>query len=153
MTKIYSAQHRFLTFEEADVLDRALSAHLHTLEHEGQGENQEANVVRQIRRDFVYFTSANTLDDLKSFLFASGWQGAVSQNQRFYLFWSKEGTFDPNDMYIALPISMQFSDAEDLIIRAMYFLAFLEGAPETSCPYDILQQVRAHARKEKGQKE
>jgi hypothetical protein len=101
----------------------------------------------------VYFTCADTLDDLKSCLLARGWQGAVSKNKSYHLFWSEEEALDPNDMYIALPISIQSSDAEYLIIRAMYFLAFREGAPETSSPHDVLQQVRAHARKEKGLKE
>jgi hypothetical protein len=152
MTEMYSARHRFLTFEEADILDRLLSAHLQELEHQGQSENQEANLIRQMLRDFVYFTSADTLEDLKSCLLASGWQGVLSQNKAYHLFWSEEEAFDPNGTYIALPPSIQSFDAQYLIIRAMHYLAFLEGAPETSSPYDILQQVRA-ARKEKGQKE
>lgn len=148
--RIYSAQPRFLTFEEAGILDRTLSMHLQLLEQQGQSESQEANQVRQILRDFVFFTSADTLDDLKSCLLASGWQCALSKNKRLHLFWPEGEEFDPNDTYIALPSSMQFSDATDRIIWAMHFLAFLEGAPETSSLYDILQQVRGHAKSENG---
>jgi hypothetical protein len=149
MTKIYSAQPRFLTFEEADVLDRTLSAHLQVLEQQGQSESQEANHVRQILRDFVYFTSADTLENLKSYLLTDGWQCALSSNMHYYIFWMEGDAFDPNKLYITLPSSLQFSDASEQIIRAMYGLAFLEGGPKNSSAYNILQRARDHAKKEK----
>jgi hypothetical protein len=149
MTKIYSAQHRFLTFKEADIVDRALSAHLQVLEQQGQSEGQEASLARQILRDFVYFTSADTLENLKNYLLIDGWQCALSSNKHYYIFWLEGEAFDPNKIYIKLPSSLQFSDASDLIIRAMYTLAFLEGGPENVSAYNILQRARDHAKKEK----
>ncbi len=114
MTKIHSVQPRFFTFEEADIVDRALSAHLQTLEQQGKGESQEAKQAREILRDFVYFTSIDTLEDLKRYLLADGWQDALSHDKRYHLFWPGGRAFDPSRIFIALPPSMQFSDAKDV---------------------------------------
>jgi hypothetical protein len=127
MPKQYSATSRFLTFEEATTFDQVFSARLRLLEEQGESESQEAKLILQLLKDFVYFTSEDTLEDLKSFLLASVWQCRLSQNKHYHVFWMQDEDFDPKALHLLLPSSLDISDAEDLVFRAMYFLAFLEG--------------------------
>ena len=142
MTRIYSAQPRFLTFAEASIVDRTLSTYLQSLEQ--QGTIQGAAHVRQILRDFVYFTSEDTLEGLQGYLIATGWQpGEQSNEGRLQAFYGPaDDSGEPVGLF--LPTSMAFRDSEGLVIRAMYFLAFLED-PDSVAAYDILLRVRQHA--------
>ena len=148
MSKIYAAQPRFLTFPEAGIVERSLMARLHLLEQEGGGESPEATHTHQILRDLVYFTDADTLDDLQVYLQAQGWiDDGLWADGAYKTFLAperrgrKNRTASRSRISVALPAKMDFDHAEETVRRAMFFLAFLED-PKTVSAYNILQQMR-----------
>jgi hypothetical protein len=135
---IYSAQPRFLTFAEAELLDRLTNAHIEKLERwDSPQARQEIEQARALLRSLVYFTTADKLEEIESYLLAQGWERIATANSRLHV-------FSRGETSLALPAGMHYSDAEDFVIRAMYELAFLEG-PDTATPYDMLLRIRYHA--------